>query len=410
MRHEAINETTIPFLLTPEGRSAAMALGDVDLREEQTFAILQALRRDFGPMEAGALLALARLRQKASAKFPAAEKLFFSAEALEQATAWPIAQKRAAWIAAYVPDGPILDLGCGIGGDLLALAAHRPVIGIEMDGARLALAQANVAALGLAERVQLIEADWTALRRAGQLPKAVAAFADPARRVDGRRIFSLHQMQPPLAELLAIQQQIPALGVKVMPGIDDAEIPAGCGVEFISHEGVCKEAVLWFEQLAMHRRWASVQTAEGWQQLEADRDVPPLGELAFGELAAGTYLHEPDPAVIRARAIGRLCTALQAHLFDSQIAYLISTKYESHPLVQSFRIDEIHPFSLKLLNRRLQARGIGRVELKKRGFPIAPEELRPRLKLIPGGNAGVVIFTRRGDERIMLLGERVAPE
>jgi len=402
MKREAINDTTIPFLLTPVARAAAAALGDVDLHEVQTFSLLQSLRREFAPAEAGALLALARLRQKAAAKFPAAKSLFFTAEALEQATAWPIAQKRAAWIATHVPDGPILDLGCGIGGDLLALAAHRSVIGIEMDGARCQLAQANIEALGLTDRVQLIEADWRTLLHAGALPKAAAAFADPARRVDGRRIFSLHQVQPPLSALLAMQQQIPALGVKVMPGIDETEIPEGCGVEFISHEGVCKEAVLWFEQLAAHQRWASVHTAEGWQQLPADCEAPALGEVT-----AGCYLHEPDPAVIRASAIGRLCTTLQAHLFDRQIAYLVAPVYHAHPLVQSFRIDEIHPFNLKLLNRRLHARGVGRVELKKRGFPVAPEELRPRLKLVAGGGAGVVIFTRRGDERIMLLGERV---
>lgn len=399
---EAINPETVPFLLSARGRAAAAALWRADLHEQQTLAILQTLRRDFSAAEAGALLALVRLRQKAIAKFPDAEQLFFTAEALEQATAWPIAQQRASWFAERAPAGPILDLGCGIGGDLLALAEQRPVIGIEMDGLRLQLAQANVDALELTDRVQLIEADWTALSRAGKLPTAAAAFADPARRTEGRRLFSLHQIQPPLAELLALQQQIPALGVKVMPGVDNAELPVAGGVEFISHDGVCKEAILWFDRLARNRRWASVHTMSGWQQLVADEESPPLGTVERGD-----YLHEPDPAVIRASAIGRLCTLLEAHLFDPQIAYLVSRVKQTHPLVQSFRIDEVHPFQLKLLNRRLQALSIGQVELKKRGFPLAPEELRPRLKLTPGGEDGVVIFTRRGDERLMLIGARV---
>jgi SAM-dependent methyltransferase len=399
---EAINAATVPFLLSPAGRAAAAALRESDLQEQQTLPLLQTLRRDFSPAEAGALLALARLRQKADSKFPAADQLFFTPEALEQATAWPIAQHRAAWLAAQAPAGPILDLGCGIGGDLLALAQVRPVIGIDLDETRLQLAQANAAALGLADRIQLIQADWTALLRAGELPAAAAAFADPARRAEGRRIFSLHQIQPPLAALLALQQQIPALGIKVMPGVDNAELPAAGGVEFISHAGVCKEAVLWFGPLARHRRWASVATAAGWQEVAADAEPPPLGTIESGD-----YLHEPDPAVIRASALGRLCTLLDAHLFDPQIAYLIARVRRTHPLVQSFRIDEVHPFQLKLLNRRLQARSIGQVELKKRGFPVAPEEFRPRLKLTPGGGAGVVFFTRRGAERLMLIGTRV---
>ncbi len=68
----------------------------------------------------------------------------------------------------------------------------------------------------------------------------------------------------------------------------------------------------------------------------------------------------------------------------------------------------MHRFSLKLLNRRLAARGVGQVELLKRGFPQEPESLRPRLKLTPGGAAGVVIFTRRGDEHWMLIGRRLS--
>ncbi|MEZ4680440.1 MAG: hypothetical protein R2932_40105 [Caldilineaceae bacterium] len=192
------------------------------------------------------------------------------------------------------------------------------------------------------------------------------------------------------------------MGVKIMPGVKDEELPPGCGVEFISHEGVCKEAVLWFNGLARHARWASVWGDDGWRQLAADDEAPSVGPLA-----AGYYLHEPDPAVIRASALGRVCTLIPAHLFDRQIAYLVSTVAHVHPLVQSFRIDEVHPFNIKLLNRRLQALGIGQVELKKRGFPVAPEELRPRLKLTPGGANAVIIFTRRGDERLMLIGQRL---
>ena len=173
---------------------------------------------------------------------------------------------------------------------------------------------------------------------------------------------------------------------------------------------VCKEGVLWFDQLRGDRhdkpeqeRWASVYTNDGWLQLESDREPPPLDSLD-----AIRYLHEPDPAVIRAGALGRLCTLLDAHLFDPQIAYLVSPIFRPHPLVQSFEISEIAPFSLKQLNRRLQDRGIGQIELKKRGFPVAPEELRPRLKLVKRGGAGVVIFTRRADERFMFIGKRIA--
>jgi hypothetical protein len=409
--HDAINEHSVGFLLSAEGRAASAQLDAVD--DEHLLTELEQLRRRYTPDEAGALVALARLRRRAAAKFPAADRLFFTAASLEQATAHAVATHHAAHIHQHAPPGPILDLGCGIGGDTVALAAHRPVIAYEIDPLRLRLAEANVQALGLEGQVTFYQADWVVELAAGRLPAAAAAFADPARRVGEQRVFRLDQMQPPLSAILQLHDAIHHVGVKIMPGVDKREIPAQCGVEFISHEGVCKEAVLWFGVLATqprhmphkhewHQIWASVHTAAGWQTL-TDTTPPPLGPLA-----AGMTLHEPDPAVIRAGTFAPLCTTLGAHLFDDQIAYMVGDAAITHPLVQSFRLLEIHPFHLKTLQARLQALGISRVELKKRGAPFAPESLRGRLKLADGDRAGVVIFTRQGDARLMLLAERLA--
>jgi predicted O-methyltransferase YrrM len=401
---DAINVHSVDFLLSAEGRAAAAELVAVD--DDKLLAELAQLRRRFTPEQAGALVALARLRRRAAAKFPSANHLFYTSVALEQATAYTVAAHHAAHLHQHAPAGKILDLGCGIGGDTLALAEVREVIAYEIDPLRLRLAEANVQAMGLESRVEFRQLDWTAEMRAGRLPAAAAAFADPARRVGEQRVFALEQMQPPLSALLQLQAQIPNVGVKIMPGVDKSEIPAAAGVEFISHEGVCKEAILWFDALATHPIWASVhssgtQTSSGWLQLY-DTTPPPLGALEVG-----MTLHEPDPAVIRAGTFAPLCEGLGAHLFDSQIAYLVGEQAITHPLVQSFHILEIHPFHLKTLQARLRELGISRVELKKRGAPFAPESLRGRLKLPPSGRAGVVIFTRQGDRHLMLLAERI---
>ena len=291
--HDAINAHSVEFLLSAEGRAAAAQLVAVD--DDHLLAELVHLRRRFTPEQAGALVALARLRRRAANKFPHSQQLFFTNTALEQATAYPIAAHHAAHLRQHAPAGPVLDLGCGIGGDTLALAEHRPVIAYEIDPLRLRLAEANVEAMGLAGRVEFRQADWTAEMSGGRLPQAAAAFADPARRIGEQRVYKLDQIQPPIHLLLQLQAQIPALGVKIMPGVDKAEIPPDCGVEFISHEGTCKEAVLWFGPLAAHPIWASVHTPSRWHTLTATTP-PPLGPLR-----AGMTLHEPDPAVIRAR-------------------------------------------------------------------------------------------------------------
>jgi SAM-dependent methyltransferase len=140
---EMMELATVEFLLSPVAQDALAALQVSDLAEEQTLARLQPLRRQFTAVEAGALLSLARVRQRARNKFPAAAQLFFTAEALEQATAWPIAQHRAAWVDQQAPPGPILDLGCGIGASTALLKLIFP--GANVFGTQLPSDQRRVA-------------------------------------------------------------------------------------------------------------------------------------------------------------------------------------------------------------------------------------------------------------------------
>jgi len=392
----------IEFVLSPAAQPVLARLAHETLVDTQTLSLLTQLRRTFAADVAGELLSQAQLRRRALAKFADADRMYFVAEALEQATAQTPAEHRAAQLDALAPDGALLDLGCGIGGDMLALARRRTVIAYEIDPVRARIAQANAAALGLADCVAIHTADWTAALAAGALPPSVAAFVDPARRRDGKRAFSLHMMQPPLAAILDLCARIPLVAVKVMPGVQNDELPADCCVEFVSHEGACKEAVLWFGREGAPRRWASVHRADGWHTLANDGAAPPLGELA-----AGMFLYEPDPAVIRAGALAPLCARLDGHLFAPDIAYIVAPRFRPEALAQGFAIEEVHRFSLKLLNRRLAALGVGQVELLKRGFPQEPESLRPRLRLTQGGRPAALIFTRRGDEHWMLIGRRV---
>ena len=303
------------------GAQLQKSCSDAQLDDADLPPLLNRLRQRFDASRAGALVTLARLRRRAAAKFPQAGQLFFTAEALEQATAWEVAQQHAAWLDRHAPRGPLLDLGCGIGGDLLALAGRRRVIAYELDPVRAAFAEANAASMGLAGQVEVRPRDWAADLHAGLLPAAAGAFADPARRVGERRVFRLDQMQPPIAVLLQLQAVLPALGVKVMPSVQDADLPPGCGVEFVSHQGVCKEAVLWFGPTSWRRKWATIvrgrSAGSSAESIPSDDEVPPLGDLAPGQV-----LYEPDPALIRAGCLAWLCRRLHAHQFDPDIAYL----------------------------------------------------------------------------------------
>ena len=102
--------------------------------------------------------------------------MYFTPEGLEQATRLPVATHRAARVRA-ADASTVIDLGCGIGGDLIAFArAGLTCAGVDMDPLRVAVAEANLEVLGLGGAVTVADATTV-----DTTPFDVA-YADPARR------------------------------------------------------------------------------------------------------------------------------------------------------------------------------------------------------------------------------------
>jgi len=126
----------------------------------------------------------------------------------------------------------------------------------------------------------------------------------------------------------------------------------------------------------------------------------------------GSYLYEPDPAVIRAGMVEELAEELDAWTLDPHIAYLTSDRLFATPFAASYRVQDAMPFQLRRLRAALSSRGYADVVVKKRGFPMEPEELR--LQLLPslrGGTAGeaVVLLARVGSGHMAIVAERAQP-
>jgi SAM-dependent methyltransferase len=382
---------TFRFLASPDGHAVLVRLASADLSDTNTLALVSALRHSLPPEIAGAALALARLRARAVAKFSRAGAMFFTPEALEQASAEIVG----AWRARRFFEGGfsrLADLGCGVGGDTLALAGIPGVrvVALDRDPLRLAMARANLAVYGRA--AHFVRADLT-----DPLPLAVrsvpAAFFDPARRDDDRRVFSVRHYTPPLDVIAGWPFR--ALAVKLSPGVDLDELRrytgGGAGVEFVSLGGELKEAVLWCGEWGFAGRRASRLEPDGTGEtlLPADVAPPPLS-------APRAYLYEPDPAVIRAGLLGELAVRLGVDLFrlDETIAYLTGDSYAPSPWVRAWPVRDWMPFNLKRLRHRLAESGVGQVTVKKRGSPIAPEDLIAKLKLRGTGESAVVVLTQ----------------
>ena len=353
-------------------------------------------------------------RDRARRKFAHSERMFFTAEGLEQATGEAIAAYRAAFFAGGFP---ILDACCGIGGDALALAKHGPILAVDADfeTALCARANANACLPPEASSVSVVCADVTKLNLA-RLADAgfCGAFFDPSRR-GGRRNQNRHRVQsaddyaPPLDFLLELRRHFPRVAAKVSPAIDDETLAnyPDAAIEFLSQNGECKECLLRFDA----ERPAPDAEIAAPRAVILRAGLPPaiLNPFACAPLPVAPprqWLIEPDPAVIRAHLLLQIGGEFDAALLDRRFAYLTADRFAPTPFATGYRILEALPYHVKNAQARTLALGRRVVAIKKRGVEIDPAELRKRL---PGDRSGaetaVIVLARQGEKVTALICE-----
>ena len=386
----------LAVLRTPEGMRLVDELGPLDSADAAASAVSRLRAAGHPAALVSAAVGQARLRARARAKFgELADRMLFTRAGLEQATRLEISAQHAA---RFDEAGMrrVADLGCGIGGDALGLAMRGlEVLAVDADEVTAAVAGINLAGrtasvrCGLAQDVDLSEID--------------AVWLDPARRAGEQRLRA-DEWSPPLEWVLDLAARMPA-GVKLGPGFDRSRIPGGVEAQWISVDGSTIELVLWSGALARPGVARAALVVRGGEAAELtapgdalDADVRPLG----------AYVHEPEGAVIRARLIGSVARAMDAGMLAPGIAYLTSDTLVTSPFARSFRVREQLPFDVKPLARALRERGIGTLEIKKRGVDVDPAVLRRRLRL-QGAASATLILTRAGSQRLALLADRVPP-
>ncbi|KAE8763487.1 class I SAM-dependent methyltransferase [Georgenia thermotolerans] len=355
-----------------------------------------------------AALTQSRLRARARAKFgDRAQTMVFTPDGLEQATRHVVALHHAR---RYAEAGShlVADLGCGLGGDALALSELAvPVLAVEADPTTAALAAANLRPYPTAA---VRHGDALALDLAAEGVDAV--FADPARRAGGRRVFDPAAYAPPLDAVLALRARVPALGVKVAPGVPYAALPADAHARWVSVDGDVVEAGLWFGAVAPEGpgRSALVLAGERADVLTERDDAgarAPDAPARAGEVRPpGAFLYEPDGAVIRAGLVARVGELLGAGLLSEGIAYLTGDSLVESPFATAYRVLDHFPFALKPLRSYLRARDVGALTIKKRGTAVEPEQLRRQLAL-KGGRPATIVLTRIAGRHSVLVVEPV---
>lgn len=391
-----MDQAELRELLTPEGLGLLDSLPAWESSSDVVRTVAALRKAGHSPGLVAAVMGQARLRARASSKFgPFAATMLFTEAGLEQATRLSVAALHAGRFQ-RAGVGWVADLGCGIGADALALAAlDIEVTAVERDEVTAAIAAYNLASWSNA-RVEHGDAETFDISGVG------GVYLDPARRDGARRLADPADWSPSLDFAFGLAERLPT-GVKLGPGIDRDLIPVDAEAQWVSVDREVVELGVWFGALARPgvRRSALVVGEHGTAELvaAADSDDEPAGSL-------GEYLYEPDGAVIRARLIGDLARSLGGRMLDPTIAYVTADAATATPFASCFRVLEDFPLDKKVLRKEVAARGIGTLEIKKRGVDIDPAAFRTALAP-KGSGSGTLILTRMGERRRALLVERV---
>jgi hypothetical protein len=380
-------------LLTAEALRLLDEVGEIDSKAD-VLAIITKLRKAGHPaLLVTEVITQARLRTRAKAKFgDFASSMLFTEAGLEQATRLQVAAVHAERLklGGYKK---IADLGCGIGADSLAFASlGLEVTAVEQDPQTAALASFNLAPFPNAE-VQVSDAEQF------DLSSFDAVWLDPARR-DLERKGAKHitltpvDFSPNLDWSFGIAKP---KGIKLGPAFPLELIPADVEAQWVSHQGDLVELALWFDGLRDKPGRTALMLKDGQRYL-----FEGLGRERSVVDSLKQYIYEPDSSLIRSQLLGEFASQQGMTGVSEGIAYLSSESLVSSPWLKTYEVLETLPLDELTIRKALAQRGIGKLEIKKRGVDITPEELRPKLKL-KGEGAATLILTKVGDARRALI-------
>ncbi|MFT7516810.1 MAG: hypothetical protein ACI84O_000595 [Myxococcota bacterium] len=366
---------------------------DPDLRVTENFVGMH------GKKIAGAMMDLRGLRQRGAHKFELGQDMFFTKALLEQASSHPVARYRTQ---RFLDAGftKVIDACCGCGSDAIIMAQA----GIEVDAYDIneittIFATKNAEVCGVADKLTVHCADSTETDL-GDGP----IMLDPARRKGSKRIINPEQWSPSPDKISEIINSHSAACLKLSPATDVKILlelfPKPDEIEIISYRGEAKEMVFWYGKLAT--------AVERRATILPDADTYYGDEQAQAETAdeIGSYIFDPNPALVRAGLVGKLAAELDLKNIDPHIGYLTGSKQLSNPFLSCLKVLGVEAFDPRKVRVLMREHKVKSIQVRKRGISESPASITKRfLPKSYGDKHCTFIATRVGDRHIGILAE-----
>lgn len=334
--------------------------------------LIQSLRRELSSERARLVVDQGQLRVRAHDKFSRADQMFFTRTHYEQATEERLAFYKAKRLGL---GQPVADLGCGIGGDALALGQRGPLLLIDRNPVAVALARRNCGVYELREvngRVEDIAAE--------RIDAGSVWHLDPDRRAHGHRVTQWDSLEPGPDMMERLRQRLPDGILKLAPA---TAVPppweAIAEREWLGSRRECRQQVLWLGSCAVTPGFRRATVVDPSGNAESLAGVP--GEMPEMAAKPRQWVVEPHAAVLAAGLAATLARQTGLQPLTPEGGYLTADHWQHSPLASAFAVEEVLPWEVRTVKRLLQARGVGILEIKVRGVDLDPDKVRGQFRL-----------------------------
>lgn len=377
-------------------QAAPELLQAIDDSASSELATQQKLRRLYNTQLVQAALSLHEVRIRARGVLENAHDLWLTATGLEQATHPCVAAHKAA---RFPKNLRVLDLCGGIGCDAAALSGRGPVTVFDTDEAMLQRCEWNLSKWGC-DVPELRTDDALQVTLTGQI-----IHADPDRRNGrSRPVKRLEMYNPNLAWMQEATRSAAGGAIKIGPASNFIQKFPGCEIELISLRGECREATVWFGEMADCEQFRATVLPTG-ETICGD----PLDAWANIANEPARYLFDPDPAVVRSGLIDGVCERLELERLDPEEEYLTADRLPESSFVTAFEVEAVLPNNQKQLRQYLRQSPGKYYELKCRRIPM--DAVAVSRKLPTGdGPVKVVFFLRVQGKTRVVIAKRITLE
>ena len=244
-------------------------------------------------------------------------------------------------------------------------------------------------------------------------------YLDPSRRdTHGRRVVSLTDCTPNLLEWKsALLERCNILMVKMSPMIDIfqtlRDLPETYAVHVVAVEGECKEVLFLLSRrdapwhvsttsptiLAVDINKTATFRVE--TILKTEHTTPP--QIA---IELGTYLYEPNAAVMKAGIFNALSQKFQISKLAKNTNLFTSNELHENFPGRVFTIEAVHEFHPRKTAKELSH--LESASIAVRNFPLTAEELRKTLKIKDGNTCYLFGCTLWDGRKVVVVGAKLA--